>query len=71
MDEKPEIRPMPRIGDPAPAFEAETTWGHLALEDFKDRWLILFSHPADFTPVCTTEFLAFAEIGNDPLMVDK
>ncbi|MBM4294768.1 MAG: peroxiredoxin [Deltaproteobacteria bacterium] len=62
MDEKPEIRPMPRIGDPAPVFEADTTWGRLALEDFKDRWVILFSHPADFTPVCTTEFLAFAEI---------
>jgi len=62
MDEKADIRPLPRIGDQAPAFEAETTWGRLALEDFKDRWLILFSHPADFTPVCTTEFLAFQEI---------
>jgi peroxiredoxin (alkyl hydroperoxide reductase subunit C) len=62
MDEKMEIRPLPRIGDQAPAFEAETTWGRLALEDFRDRWLILFSHPADFTPVCTTEFLAFQEI---------
>ncbi|MDD5642706.1 MAG: redoxin domain-containing protein, partial [Syntrophales bacterium] len=64
MDEKErvEIRPLPRIGDQAPAFEAETTWGRLALEDFRDRWLILFSHPADFTPVCTTEFLAFQEL---------
>lgn len=60
--EKMEIRSLPRINDPAPAFEAETTWGRLALEDFRDRWLILFSHPADFTPVCTTEFLAFQEI---------
>jgi peroxiredoxin (alkyl hydroperoxide reductase subunit C) len=64
MDEKEryDIRPLPRIGDQAPAFEADTTWGRLALEDFRDRWLILFSHPADFTPVCTTEFLAFQEI---------
>lgn len=65
MDEKTDIRPMPRINDQAPAFEAETTWGRLALEDFRDRWLILFSHPADFTPVCTTEFLAFQEIFQD------
>jgi peroxiredoxin (alkyl hydroperoxide reductase subunit C) len=53
---------MPRIGEPAPAFEAITTHEVLKLEDFKDSWLILFSHPADFTPVCTTEFIAFSEI---------
>ena len=53
---------LPRIGDPAPQFTAVTTLGTLKLEDFRGSWLILFSHPADFTPVCTTEFIAFAEI---------
>ena len=53
---------LPRLGSPAPPFEAETTHGTLRLEDFKGGWLILFSHPADFTPVCTTEFVAFAKI---------
>jgi peroxiredoxin (alkyl hydroperoxide reductase subunit C) len=53
---------LPRLNAPAPYFEAETTQGTLRLEDFKGEWLILFSHPADFTPVCTTEFMAFAKI---------
>jgi peroxiredoxin (alkyl hydroperoxide reductase subunit C) len=52
---------LPRLGDAAPPFEAVTTFGKLRLEDFKGSWLILFSHPADFTPVCTTEFMAFAK----------
>ena len=53
---------LPRLGSPAPQFEAVTTHGTLRLEDFKGSWLILFSHPADFTPVCTTEFIGFAQI---------
>jgi peroxiredoxin (alkyl hydroperoxide reductase subunit C) len=53
---------LPRLGGPAPAFEAETTHGTLRLEDFRGSWVILFSHPADFTPVCTTEFIAFARL---------
>ena len=58
----PTVTSLPRIGDPAPQFTAETTFGVLKLEDFRGSWLILFSHPADFTPVCTTEFIGFAEI---------
>ncbi|MDZ7669886.1 MAG: peroxiredoxin [Gammaproteobacteria bacterium] len=51
---------LPRLNEPAPAFLANTTCGQRSLEDYKGRWLVLFSHPADFTPVCTTEFMAFA-----------
>jgi len=60
--EEQEQAGLPRLGEPAPQFEAVTTQGPLKLEDFKGSWVILFSHPADFTPVCTTEFMAFAEI---------
>lgn len=56
---------MPRINEPAPAFEARTTHGVKSLEDYKGKWLVLFSHPADFTPVCTTEFMAFAKHHED------
>lgn len=56
-----EIISLPRVGQPAPPFEAVTTHGNLKLEDFKGSWLVLFSHPADFTPVCTTEFIAFSQ----------
>ncbi|HEY8532126.1 MAG TPA: peroxiredoxin [Limnochorda sp.] len=50
----------PILGKPAPEFEAVTTQGKFRLSDFRGSWLVLFSHPADFTPVCTTEFMAFA-----------
>ena len=50
---------LPRLNEAAPAFDAVTTHGRKTLESYKGKWLILFSHPADFTPVCTTEFMAF------------
>lgn len=53
---------MPRIGDKAPDFEAVTTKGNIKLSEFaQDKWIVLFSHPADFTPVCTTEMSGFAQ----------
>jgi peroxiredoxin (alkyl hydroperoxide reductase subunit C) len=59
MEEK-EVPTLPRLNEPAPDFTAKTTLGEIRLSDFKGKWVVLFSHPADFTPVCSTEFLAFA-----------
>jgi len=57
------IRRMPMLGEDAPAFKAVTTQGVINFpEDYSGKWVILFSHPADFTPVCTTEFMTFASM---------
>jgi len=63
----PALAGIPRINDPAPDFKAKSTHGVIQLSDFtsKDKWIVLFSHPADFTPVCTTEFVEFAKRFDD------
>jgi peroxiredoxin (alkyl hydroperoxide reductase subunit C) len=55
------VMQFPRLNERAPDFSAKTTFGDKKLSDYEGKWLILFSHPADFTPVCTTEFIGFAK----------
>ena len=66
MEEVKEYHRMPLIGDDAPSFKATTTQGEINFpEDYKGKWVILFSHPADFTPVCTGELMTFARMHNE------
>lgn len=61
LEKNESVNAMPRIGDYAPDFEAVTTKGKIKFSEFaQDKWVVLFSHPADFTPVCTTEMSGFA-----------
>ncbi len=50
-----------KIGMHAPDFEAETTMGKICMQNYRGKWVVLFSHPGDFTPVCTTEIIAFSK----------
>ncbi len=54
-----------KIGQLAPDFEADTTMGKIKLDDYKGKWIVLFSHPGDFTPVCSTEMLGFASFNSE------
>jgi len=63
MEQNEQVMAMPRIGDKAPGFKAITTQGDINFPaDYEGQWVILFSHPADFTPVCTSEFMTFAKM---------
>ena len=64
-EERVETAGMPRIGERAPDFQALTTQGPLSMSDLKGQWVVLFSHPGDFTPVCTTEFVALARLAEE------
>jgi peroxiredoxin 2/4 len=59
-----------KLGDEAPDFTARTTQGPVTLSDFRGRWLILFAHPGDFTPVCTSEFVALAQAADQFAALD-
>lgn len=59
-----------RINDPAPDFVARTTSGEIRLSQYRGQWLVLFSHPADFTPVCTSEFVALSRRAGDFAAID-
>ncbi len=62
---------MPLIGEKAPSFKAETTQGPISFPDnYKGKWVVFFSHPADFTPVCTTEFMTFASMQEEFAALD-
>ena len=64
-----QVNVMPRIGEKAPSFEAVTTQGKINFpSDYAGKWIILFSHPADFTPVCTSEFMTFGKMSKDFLL---
>jgi peroxiredoxin (alkyl hydroperoxide reductase subunit C) len=64
-DQAPAAAGTLRIGDPAPNFRARTTRGEVSLDQYRGRWVVFFSHPADFTPVCTSEFVALARAAPD------
>lgn len=66
MEERDNGVRMPLLGDPAPEFTATTTSGEIKFpHDFKGKWVVLFSHPSDFTPVCTTEFMTFGSMADE------